>query len=681
MSEDLKEKRRKQAQPKRSQGDSHEQPNTVMEHSSKMEIDEEERRSMTPLALTLPPLKIETNGCVASAERSELKSCGHCGKDYRLMENGSQIDSTLNACHCCDSTHQDLQNTVKNTTENRKFKCVECGKAFKFKHHLKEHFRIHSGEKPYECSKCKRRFSHSGSYSSHLNNRKCFPSNESNSMVPPLMNSCSLPGGLAFGQKYSDEVTMKHSHSKNWLIYHPIAEPLPDPHVAWCSHDFNDIPGSPENISFDTALSAHLKKAQGLWHFGNGCWRNMQEIRFNRWPEDDLRQWDSLRKQEMAHQSATILQCGKYNPETVFSSQHYETGQTAMSLSHYTRDPSTESIGKNSVKYTNTPQKNPSTKNIQTEKELQATKIIEGDQMSPIYKLEIPQPRHSGQHCSSEQIKPISIKTIHESSNSAPKESQNEPLDLSVPRIRSIPHAKSHLSEEPLKLANYTFRSKGSSSDLFSPYTESQHGSHNLPYLLPDVLHNFIQSRYPFLQINHSFSGLSFCPFINCFYGNQPDSLTRCEDSTPMNVSEEKKQVACVPRKKTIKAENGLYACDQCNKSFQKSSSLLRHKYEHTGNRPHQCEICNKAFKHKHHLIEHVRLHSGEKPYRCDKCGKRFSHSGSFSQHMNHRYSYCHRDTTYLPENGEMAWGNASDRSENYKALHPTEELMNVVPT
>ncbi|XP_060944924.1 zinc finger E-box-binding homeobox 2a [Limanda limanda] len=97
-------------------------------------------------------------------------------------------------------------------------------------------------------------------------------------------------------------------------------------------------------------------------------------------------------------------------------------------------------------------------------------------------------------------------------------------------------------------------------------------------------------------------------------------------------------------RKKMKKTESGMYACDLCDKTFQKTSSLLRHKYEHTGKRPHQCQICKKAFKHKHHLIEHSRLHSGEKPYQCDKCGKRFSHSGSYSQHMNHRYSYCKRE-------------------------------------
>ncbi|KAM3857259.1 LOW QUALITY PROTEIN: zinc finger E-box-binding homeobox 2b [Diretmus argenteus] len=125
---------------------------------------------------------------------------------------------------------------------------------------------------------------------------------------------------------------------------------------------------------------------------------------------------------------------------------------------------------------------------------------------------------------------------------------------------------------------------------------------------------------------------------------------------------------SCLSRKKIKKSESGMYACDLCDKTFQKSSSLLRHKYEHTGKRPHQCQICKKAFKHKHHLIEHSRLHSGEKPYQCDKCGKRFSHSGSYSQHMNHRYSYCKREA----EEREAAEREVREKGH----MEPTELLM-----
>ena len=86
------------------------------------------------------------------------QTCGVCRKTfanvYRLQRHMM--------CHASE------------TAELRRFRCPDCRKAFKFKHHLKEHSRIHSGEKPFVCGVCGKRFSHSGSYSSHTTSKKCW---------------------------------------------------------------------------------------------------------------------------------------------------------------------------------------------------------------------------------------------------------------------------------------------------------------------------------------------------------------------------------------------------------------------------------------------------------------------------------------------------------------------------
>uniref|UniRef100_A0A2K5HP76 C2H2-type domain-containing protein n=1 Tax=Colobus angolensis palliatus TaxID=336983 RepID=A0A2K5HP76_COLAP len=56
--------------------------------------------------------------------------------------------------------------------------CQICKKAFIHKHRLITHSRLPSGEKPYQCDKRGKRFSHSGTYSQHRNHKYSYRKRE-----------------------------------------------------------------------------------------------------------------------------------------------------------------------------------------------------------------------------------------------------------------------------------------------------------------------------------------------------------------------------------------------------------------------------------------------------------------------------------------------------------------------
>ncbi|KAM6976872.1 zinc finger E-box-binding homeobox 1b [Aplochiton taeniatus] len=736
------------------------------------------------------------------------------------------------------------QRHVSQSGGNRKFKCTECGKAFKYKHHLKEHLRIHSGEKPYECSNCKKRFSHSGSYSSHISSKKCIsllavngrtraahakapsrcpspaPPPASPSAPPKLEHSKPLQEQLPLNQIKSEPPDYEYkpaavappgapggglfhggaavqalvlptvglvspininladlqnvlkvavdgnvirqvleSNAKGQLggalqaqqLISAISLPIVgqdgnakiiinyslDPGQAPAQLTAQNLktepcaratgpPGGAEKLPEDLTIRATARgqetkeeeegdgqkrkttKACLLCDERPGGLETLEALKYCK--KEGLRiNGTGLEKPESA--VAALLADGELCSEQPKNLLSLLKAYFALNA-----EPTKEELAKISdsvslpahvvQKWFDKMQEGqislgaPTPPSEEEEEEGCESRHNGHAVVSPVPGREQDQERLCVAQASPTEASPAEANGAHLSpaapsplNLTAGAQTADGPLDLSLPKrdeaerastkARRYPSSSpvSANQEEPLNLTC----TKRDCSPTPVPLYASLPSANPLGIMTtqrPTFVAITGQSHGPCLRAltTHQTLLIPQLAYTYTTTASSPAGTETQEKTVHLNRIKEERQDtssegistmddqndsdSAPPRKKMRKTESGMYACDLCDKIFQKSSSLLRHKYEHTGKRPHECGICTKAFKHKHHLIEHMRLHSGEKPYQCDKCGKRFSHSGSYSQHMNHRYSYCKKEDQGHAEGRESPEEDADSKAE-----------------
>lgn len=80
--------------------------------------------------------------------------------------------------------------------------------------------------------------------------------------------------------------------------------------------------------------------------------------------------------------------------------------------------------------------------------------------------------------------------------------------------------------------------------------------------------------------------------------------------------------------------------CHVCSEEFDLVTAFKKHYIDqHPGVKPFACDMCDKRFDRKENLSRHIRIHTGDRRYVCNYCGKGYTDPSGLKKHVFSKHS------------------------------------------